>query len=871
MRSIAQAADGYLWIATAEGVVRFDGVRFSGFEEPVEDGLSRLSPRALFALESGEVWVVVRRGGLLRWDGQRLTMPVREAEEEISTALVIQEVLDDGEGGVFFVSKDEVLHTRGDAEPRPLPRTPELESRVEKARAVAARRAVTGAADGPLELRDHGGDIWRRTEAGGLAVLPAGDKSEALELPGFNAGTRVMALMEDREGNVWAATNGDGLHQLRKRRVTMLDAAQTVTDRHFVAVIEDREGTVWAGNKSGGISRFRDGAAQAITLGNRDHERNVTALCEDANGVLWASKNHGALFRHEAGVFHALNGESSVFSRIMAMTSDTQGRLWLGGQAGLAAWSGESVMMHGADLGVPREQVTALVTAEKTQLWAGMAGGRVFRGDEKGFVAVPMHAGAAISAILPDADDSAWVTTAGDGLFWIEKQRVIHFSRAHGLPDTRLTCVLDDADGHLWLGSLSGIFRVEKAALREVADGHETTAAWLHLDRADGLLSRECVGGTQPAGWRRREGSLLFPTVNGIASIDPRRFETNPVPPLVQMESVSVQGVPQTVADGGASAGPGRSRLEFHFTALSFAVPEKVRFKTRLAGLHADWQDIGTQRVAAYESVPPGEYVFEVMAANNDGVWSEKAATLAVRVLPQFWERAWFRVLAVLMVIAGAVAITRARERGRLLRLEAESARQAERARIARDLHDDLGASLTEISLIAGLAAEKDSEGLISTIAGKTRHLVGALDEIVWAVNPRHDTLASLVEYVTASAAELLESGGIALRLEVDEKLPELPLTAEQRHAVFLAVREALNNVVKHSGASEVHLSIQTDAAEMRLRVTDNGRGFSIAEKASGDGLRNMRQRLEALGGTCQIASSMAGTSVAFSLPLSHA
>ncbi len=376
---------------------------------------------------------------------------------------------------------------------------------------------------------------------------------------------------------------------------------------------------------------------------------------------------------------------------------------------------------------------------------AGQINGRVFRGDGNQFEPTGVIAAAAVSSISPDADGSAWVTTTGDGLFWVEQGRASHFSKEVGLSDPRLTCVLDDQSGHLWLGSLSGIFGVAKADLKAVAGKRAQTVRWLHLDRADGLLSRECVGGTQPAGWRRKDGSLLYATVNGIAVVDPRRIEFNEVAPLVRVEGVRVHGEDRAVDDGSVVTGPGRSRLEFHYTALSFAAPEKVRFKTRLTGLEPDWQDSGTQRSAVYESVPPGDYVFEVLAANNDGVWSEQPATLGVRVAPQIWEMLWFRVVCGLIIVACAVAVTRARERGRLLRLKAETSRQAERERIARDLHDDLGASLTEISLIAGLAAEDNEEGPMSAIAEKTRQLAGTLDEIVWAVNPRHDTLASLV------------------------------------------------------------------------------------------------------------------------------
>jgi signal transduction histidine kinase len=216
--------------------------------------------------------------------------------------------------------------------------------------------------------------------------------------------------------------------------------------------------------------------------------------------------------------------------------------------------------------------------------------------------------------------------------------------------------------------------------------------------------------------------------------------------------------------------------------------------------------------------------------------------------------------------------ISRARARGRLLRLEAQTARLHERERIAQDLHDDLGANLTEISLIAGLAAE-DAAGAaqqerIPIIAVKARELVSTLDEIVWAVNPRHDTLASFVEYLTASAAELLEAGGIGLRQALPASLPDLALDAEQRHALYLAAREALNNAVKHSAATEARLGVEFTEAMLKVTVQDNGRGFRTESKNLSEGLRNMQARLAGIGGSCDISSEPSGTCVRFVLPL---
>jgi signal transduction histidine kinase len=256
------------------------------------------------------------------------------------------------------------------------------------------------------------------------------------------------------------------------------------------------------------------------------------------------------------------------------------------------------------------------------------------------------------------------------------------------------------------------------------------------------------------------------------------------------------------------------------------------------------------------------------MADNGDGVWNEAGATLAVEVLPHFWETPWFQAGVVLLAAALAVGIgaliTRARLRGRLLRLEAQTSREKERARIAQDLHDDLGASLTEISLLANLAAEErepasQEDDTLPEVASKAQAAVAALDEIVWAVNPRHDTLRSLAEYLAAFGGKFLNRAGIALRRDVPRDLPEVNLDAERRHHLFLAVREALNNAVKHSRASEVWLRIRLEDRHLEIAVEDNGRGFDPAAPGDGDGVGNFASRLERLGGQCRIESRPGG------------
>jgi signal transduction histidine kinase len=342
----------------------------------------------------------------------------------------------------------------------------------------------------------------------------------------------------------------------------------------------------------------------------------------------------------------------------------------------------------------------------------------------------------------------------------------------------------------------------------------------------------------------------------------------------------------------GSDAGPlkvppGRHRIEFEYTGLSFVAPEKVRFKYRLNNFDTEWADAGTKRVASYDYIPPGIYSFQVTACNNDGVWNNTGASLKFEVLPYFWQTTWFRVLgglATMLAAGGAVWFdTRRRMRRRLERAERQRDVERERSRIARDIHDDLGASLTRIAMLS--QSDRGEMQLPESVARNldrifttAREVTSALDEIVWAVNPRHDRLDSLANYLSRFAYEYLSVAEVRCRLDLPLHLPTLPVTAEVRHNLFLAFKEALHNIVKHAAANEVRVELKLEAAQLALQVADNGRGFDLVGSdggsaagrlACGNGLANMRRRLVEIGGACEIHSERGrGTTVAFTVPL---
>ena len=327
-------------------------------------------------------------------------------------------------------------------------------------------------------------------------------------------------------------------------------------------------------------------------------------------------------------------------------------------------------------------------------------------------------------------------------------------------------------------------------------------------------------------------------------------------------------------------------RVEIKYTGLSFAMPERVRFKCRLDGFDPDWVDMGAERRVVYNYLRPGSYVFRVTAANNDGIWNPIGQSLALVVRPFFWETLWFSMLVGLLLMGAVGGIVWFQARRRLLRrvelLEHEHAIDAERTRIANDMHDDIGAGLTRINMLASSARSnlddraRVEQGL-AQIRDAARSVTRAVDEIVWAVNPRHDTFESLLSYLEKLAQNLLESAQMRCRLDLPLETNNWRPNSEVRHNLVLAYKEALNNAVRHSRGQCVTISLAMDADECRLVVADDGRGIEGSEVrpaeegrvSSGNGIPGMRRRLARIGGTCVIRNdSDGGTEVVFRVPI---
>ncbi|HMP81828.1 MAG TPA: two-component regulator propeller domain-containing protein [Verrucomicrobiota bacterium] len=718
----------------------------------------------------------------------------------------------------------------------------------------------------------------------------------------------ICGIAEDREKNIWVGTAG-GLALLRQRKVTMLSPPDQWQGRPVLSITQTRSGDIWAATEGAGLYRLdgRDWEHFGSTEGLSN--LFMWSVMEDSRGHIWAGSWGGGLYRRTHRLFSVQTNLTAIADPVTALKEFPDGTLWIGTGKGLVRWDGVHAERFDKLGGAAAGDVRVIEIGHDGAVWIGTQGyglARLKDGSYKTYGTADGLPGNFILSLYCEPDGTLWIGTLDMGLCRFKDGQFRTMTTEHGLPANIIYHIEDDTMGNLWFNSPVGLFRIHKGQLNACADGDINSLLVLAYGKAEGLATLAGTGGFTPSGFRSQDGRLWFSTTRGIAVVDPRRARPNPARPPVWIEDVLVDGqsvrfdpLPLNgVTRNRRSPGlpppiqvqPGRRQIEMIFTGLSFTSPERVQFKYRMQGIDSEWTDAGTRRRVTYSFLPPGDYVFRVIACNSDGLWNESGASVAVRVLPQFWQSLWFRLLAALVICAsvgaGVYYLARSRHRRKLEIIARERALERERARIAQDIHDDLGASLTRIGLLSEASAGEvenhpRAASNLEQILTTTRELTRSMDEIVWAVNPRHDTLESLTNYVAQFSQDFLSAARIRCRLDVPLQLPELSVRSEVRHNLFLACKEALNNVVKHSGATEARLTIETVPGGLRFVITDNGKGFDAARlktgdgaqrPAAGNGLPNLEARLRQIGGRSRIeCPSGGGTRVEFFVPLRDA
>ena len=712
------------------------------------------------------------------------------------------------------------------------------------------------------------GEIWRVSAHGAVSRFKLADT--AIAQPG-------KLIIEDAENNIWIGTGGRGVMRLKPRILKSYDSRNGLASDVIRSVSAGADGKIWLATVNS-IDCFDAGRDMAR---KRHPEIELPwRVYAGRDGELWVGTFGEGLFRFADGRWDRYRAHRGTASPPMLRLLQTKnGEMYVGSHRGLFVLRDGELVKCGPANVTQTLDVRALDEGPNGELYVGLNGGGLLRKSDEQWETFTTNNGLAsdhIFALHADADGAVWIGTEGRGLSRLLNGTVFNFSDSIGLP-RKIIKIVDDDERRLWFASNRGLYCADRRELAAVAEDRATTAIVAHYDRSDGMGSSECTGDAA----KSPDGRLWFSTMYGVTVIDPKSLPRNTrIPPVVIEEILFDDKLVSNGANGEIGIPPGFHRLEIRFSGLSFTTPERVRYRYQLKGYDTEWIDAGNRRVAYYTGIGPGEYRFQVRAANNDGVWNETGATLRVVARPFFWQRRSFQAIVIALLGIAAFALARywawLRLRRRLQELERRHALDKERGRISRDLHDSLGADLSQLALWSELALQaKETPALMAQrtadVSKLTREVIQNVEEIVWTVNPKNDSLDKFAAYLCEFSERVINRAGLHFRWEAPDSIPPAPVASDIRHHVFLVTKEALNNIVKHAGATEARVALAIEDGSATITISDDGRGFEIdaAMSNGGNGLSNMRERLGACEGgvTIETAAGL-GTTIRLKIPL---
>ncbi len=924
--AITQTRDGYLWFTTFDGLVRFDGVRFTVFDKSNTPGIKSNRFTSIYEDTGGTLWIGTEYGGLVRYaSGEFKTLSdglpsniVRQIQQDEKGNLVVatdggivclqpddrfescvssasprdfrvywsksgarwtfdkngldkikngnsihypiqwaenavdaMEFFEDGQGDLWFGANEMVLYRITDDG---IIRYSRDGARVEKG-------AVTIDSVGVVTGGDSDGNIWfsQRGDRGVVVFNPQTNNFKQFTTADGLSSNAVRLFFRDREGILWIGTNNRGINRVTKQFIRTFSDKDGLKSNNVYPVLEDGAGNVWVGEDKA-LNKIKDGVVT-----NYEELGSAQSLYEDREGRLWV----GLIDRigyFKDGNFTEITARVGKYPYV-AIFQDRTGCIWFGTDYGLIRFENEKITRYTVKEGLPNDAIKVIHEDRNGTLWIGTYGGLVQIKDGK-FITFTEADGLVsnrVRTITEDADGTFWIGTYDGGISRFRDGKFFNYTTANGLFNNGAFSILEDSRGNFWISSNRGIYRVSKQQLNDFADGKIPAVTSIAYGTQDGMLNTECNGGRQPAGVKTRDGRLWFPTQQGVVVVNPEAVPFNPTAPPVVIESVKIDNKDVSVNDSTIEMQPGQANLEIVYTGLSLIKSDQVRFKYKLAGLDDEWIDAGTRRTAYYSYLPPGSYTFTVIAANSDGVWNTEGKQVRVRVVPPFYRTWWFISLLAFSIIA--LALTGYKMRTSQLkqekkRQEAFSRRlidlqEAERKRIAGELHDSLSQNLVVIKNRAWMSLQEPDNQRhameqMEEIADAAEQSLFEVREISYNLRPFQIDRLGLT-----AAIEALTKKADTQELRIRSRLDNIDglLSPEMEINLYRIIQECINNIIKHSAAAEAVIKIERSEGDIEITIQDDGKGFDAAAKRAGEsnngsgfGLIGITERARILG-----------------------
>ncbi len=901
--AIARTRDGYLWIGTEEGLLRFDGAKFRLFDASNTPQLARHNIVRLLAGRRGGLWIGTLGGGLVWTDGEtfrRYTTKDGLSEDVVSALCedrdgtlwvgTFSKGVSHFAGGRFTsiskregLSNDEIRAIHQDAEGALWIGTRGGGvNRWQNGHAEAWTTANGLSNDQVTSLADDGaGGVWIGTRKG-LGRWSAGKLTILTTAEGLK-NDEVTSLARERDGILWVGTVTGGLNRIIGARIDALTKEQGLPDNTVLSFAADEDGSLWVGSDGGltrlsagvflptgtleglpsddvrpvfessdgdlwvgtrgaGLARRTGGAWKIYNEKDGLPSDRVWALHQDASGDVWAGTKGGLARFHNGRWTSFTHANGLAADLVFAIVSDAAGDMWIGTVGGLTRYRDGKFTSFGPADGLTNERVYSLLPGSDGTLWIGTAGGGLDRmKDGRISAAFPSSEAPFVFAIAEEPDGAILVGTGDHGLTRFDGKRVTKIGRADGLSDDTVFTIVDDGKGFLWMTSNRGVFRVAREEIARFASGRTHRVVSETFGTADGMRESECNGGYQPAGWRAKDGTLWFPTGRGLVSVDPARLPEAPRDPLVHIEDVYADGE-RLSPEKFAVLAPGRDHLEFRYTAAEFRAPAALRFRYRLEGYDGDWIEAGDRRAAFYTNLPAGSYRFRAAATVRPNRWVE-TRPYDFRLKAHFYKTPWFAAAFGVVAVLGLAVVHRARLRSARLASELAHAR-------LEVLESQLQPHFlfNTLNLMLPLV-KRDPDAAVSTIVKLGDLVRASMRRDAADLVPLHREVELLQSYLDIQKLRFGER--LQVSIDVDPDVLEVGVPP-------FILQPFVENAIKHGVVrgprpTEIELSARREGRRLRLVVSNTVNESAARSEAGpsslGFGLPNARARLALLYG----------------------